>query len=144
MPDIKHSIQIAAAPQLVHPLVASAEGFSRWWASDVTQDKPTGNVELGFFNRATVYGLRPVQIAPPRQAHWLCQSGKEWNGTQLLFDLAEQKGQTLVRFTHAGWQAETDYFVACNTTWGELMFRLKAAAEAKNPGPLFSGTGMAY
>src|SRR5580692_8199996 len=71
-------------------------------------------------------------------------SGKEWSGTRLLFDLAEQKGQTLLRFTHADWQAETDYFIACTTTWGELMFRIKAVAEGKAPGPLFSKTGMAY
>jgi len=144
MPDIKHSIQIAAGPQLVHPLVATAEGFSRWWAADVTEDKPTGSVDLGFFKRATVYGLRPIQIAAPSQAHWLCHTGKEWSGTRLLFDLADQKDQTLLRFTHADWQAETDYFVACNTTWGELMFRVKAVAEGKTPGPLFSAPGMAY
>ena len=144
MPDSEHSIQINAASQLVYRLVASAEGFSRWWASDVTEDKTTGNVELGFFNRATVYGLHPIQIAAPRQAHWLCQTGKEWKGTRLLFDLAEQKGQTLLRFTHADWQAETDYFISCNTTWGELMFRIKAQAEGKKPGPLFTGTGLAY
>jgi uncharacterized protein YndB with AHSA1/START domain len=144
MPDIKHSIQIDAAPQVVHPLVASAKGFSQWWASDVTEVKASGNVELGFFNRATVYGLHPIQITAPRQAQWLCQSGKEWSGTRLLFDLAEQNGKTLLRFTHADWQAETDYLVACTTTWGELMYRLKATAEGKTPGPLFSGTGMAY
>ena len=144
MPDIKHSIQIDAAPQLVHPLVASAEGFSRWWAADVTEDKTTGNVELGFFNRATVYGLHLVPLAAPRQAHWLCHTGKEWSGTRLLFDLAEQNGKTLLRFTHADWQAETDYFVSCTTTWGELMFRIKAVAEGKAPGPLFSRSGMAY
>ncbi|HEV2521379.1 MAG TPA: hypothetical protein VGT24_03275 [Candidatus Acidoferrales bacterium] len=144
MPDIKHSIQIAAEPRIVHPLVATADGFSRWWAADVTEDQATGNVELGFFNRATVYGLRSIQIAAPRQAHWLCQTGKEWSGTRLLFDLAEQKGQTLLRFTHADWQAETDYLVSCNTTWGELMFRLKATAEGKTPGPLFSATGLSY
>jgi hypothetical protein len=144
MSDIKHSIQIDAAAQLVHPLVASAKGFSQWWASDVTEDKTSGNVELGFFNRATVYGLHPIQIAAPHQAHWLCQSGKEWSGTRLLFDLAEQNGKTLLRFTHADWQAETDYFVACTTTWGELMFRIKAVAEGKTRGPLFTGTGLAY
>ena len=144
MPDIKHSIQIDAAPQVVHPLVASANGFSQWWAADVIEDKTSGNVELGFFNRATVYGVHPIQIAPPRQAHWLCQTGKEWIGTRLLFDLAEQNGKTLLRFTHADWHAETDYLIACTTTWGELMFRIKAAAEGKTPGPLFSKTGMAY
>jgi len=144
MSDIKHSIQIDAAAQFVHPLVASAKGFSQWWASDVTKDKTSGNVELGFFNRATVYGLHSIQLAAPHQAHWLCQSGKEWSGTRLLFDLAEQNGKTLLRFTHADWQAETDYFVACTTTWGELMFRIKAVAEGKTPGPLFTGTGLAY
>jgi hypothetical protein len=141
MPDIKHSIQIAAEARIVHPLVATANGFSRWWAADVTEDRATGSVELGFFKRATVYGLSPIQIVAPRQAHWLCQTGKEWTGTRLLFGLTEQNGQTLLKFAHAGWQAETDYFISCNTTWGELMFRLKAAAEGKNPGPLFSASG---
>jgi hypothetical protein len=91
-----------------------------------------------------VYGLHSVEIVAPRQAQWLCQTGKEWSGTRLLFDLAEQNGKTQLRFTHAAWPAETDYFIACNTTWGELMFRLKAAAEGKTPGPLFSASGMAY
>ena len=144
MPDIKHALQINASPQLVYPLVASAAGFMRWWASDVTEDKATGNVELGFFNRATVYGLRPIQMAAPRQAHWLCETGKEWSGTRLLFDLTEQGTQTSLRFTHADWQAETDYFVSCTTAWGELMFRIKATAEGQNPGPLFAGAGLAY
>ena len=144
MADIKHMIQIAAAPAAVHPLVATAEGFKRWWTADVTVAAGNGAVERGFFNRATVYGLRPVQIASPREAHWLCETGKEWAGTRLLFDLVEQNGQTLFKFTHAGWQAETDYFTSCNTTWGELMFRLKAAVEGKTPGPLFSATGLAY
>lgn len=49
-----------------------------------------------------------------------------------------------MRFAHADWKAETDYFASCNTTWGELMYRLKAAAEGKTPRPLFSMVGMAY
>jgi hypothetical protein len=52
--------------------------------------------------------------------------------------------KTTVRFTRADWKEETDYFVSCTTTWGELMFRLKAAAEGKAPGPLFTADGMAY
>ena len=43
-------------------------GFLRWWAADVTEDRTSGNVEPGFFNRATVYGLHPVEIAAPRRA----------------------------------------------------------------------------
>jgi hypothetical protein len=54
MLDIKHLIQIDAAPKVVHPLVASANGFTQWWASDVPEDKKTGDVEPGFFNRSTM------------------------------------------------------------------------------------------
>ena len=73
-----------------------------------------------------------------------CTSGKEWNGTKIVFGLAPNDGRTVLRFSHAGWLSDSDYFVSCNTTWGELMFRLKAAAEGKAPGPLFSPGGMAY
>ena len=37
MPDIQHSIQIAAKPAVIYPLVATAKGFGQWWATDVTE-----------------------------------------------------------------------------------------------------------
>ncbi len=145
MPTIRHAIAIDASPQRIFPFISSGHGFKQWWAADVTEDVPRDIVSLGFFNRATVYNLHPFRIDEPNYAEWACQSGEEWNGTKLLFDLLPQKeGRTLLRFSHADWRAETDYFVSCNTTWGELMFRLKAAAEGKNLGPLFSATGMGY
>jgi uncharacterized protein YndB with AHSA1/START domain len=145
MPTIRHSIAIDASPQRIFPLVSSGHGFKQWWAADVTEDVPRNIVTLGFFNRSTVYTLHPVRIDEPDYAEWECKSGEEWIGTRLLFDLLPQKeGLTQLRFSHADWHTETDYFVSCTTTWGELMFRLKAAAEGKNPRPLFSATGMAY
>lgn len=76
MADMKHSIQIAAPLERVHPLVASGNGFSQWWAADVTESR--GVVELGFFNRNTIYGLKPELIEAPGRAHRLCLSGQEW------------------------------------------------------------------
>ena len=145
MATIRHSISIDASPGSIFPLVSSGHGFSQWWAADISEDVPRSIVSLGFFDRATVYNLKPVRIVAPTEAEWACQSGEEWNGTVLLFDLLPQKqDRTLLRFSHMDWRSETDYFVACTTTWGELMFRLKATAEGKTPGPLFSATGMAY
>jgi uncharacterized protein YndB with AHSA1/START domain len=145
MATIRHSILIDASPERIFPLVSSGHGFKQWWAADVTEDVPRDLVTLGFFNRATVYTLHPARILEATLAEWECQSGEEWNGTALLFDMLPQgEMRTLLRFSHLDWRAETEYFVACTTTWGELMFRLKAAAEGKAPGPLFSATGMAY
>ena len=140
MPDIRESIQIDAPAARVSPLVSSGEGFSKWWAEDVVLHPEA--VDLGFFNRATVYCVQLVRSAPS-ETEWFCKSGEEWEGTRLRFILNETKGQTLLRFTHAGWKAGTDYFVSCNTTWGALMFRLKAVAEGKPTVPLFSKIGWA-
>ncbi|HLQ49884.1 MAG TPA: hypothetical protein VK129_00220 [Terriglobales bacterium] len=61
MPDIRHAINIDAPFQQVYPLISSGGGFSQWWAADVTQDA-NGGVELGFFDRTTLYRLQPVRI----------------------------------------------------------------------------------
>jgi hypothetical protein len=139
MADIWHAIQIAAGEGTIYPLVATAKGLQKWWAADITE--PDGAVELGFFNRTTIYRLRSTIRRPPGNAEWACESGDEWSGTRLSFQIAAAKSGTLLRFSHAGWRAESEYFTSCNTTWGELMFRLKAAAEGKTPGPLFTREG---
>jgi uncharacterized protein YndB with AHSA1/START domain len=144
MPDIRHAISIDASPARIYPLIATGAGFEKWWAADVHEEGFGKIVELGFFNRTTLYRLQLVREATAQEAEWLCHSGQEWKDTKLLFQLSPAKGQTLLRFAHSNWQQETDYFISCNTTWGELMFRLKAAAEGKQPGPLFSATGMGY
>src|SRR5712692_279991 len=140
--DIEHSIQIASKPETIYPLIATSKGFGQWWAADITES--AGAVELGFFNRATVYRLRLKADKPPTQAEWVCETGDEWNGTHIILRLEAGGSETLLRFTHAGWRSETDYFISCNTTWGELMYRLKAAAEGKSPGPLFLANDLAY
>ena len=142
MADIKHMVQIPASPEAIYPLVATADGFSRWWSEDVTESG--GAVELGFFNRTTIYRLRLQFSKPDNEVQWLCESGDEWSGTRLIFKLEPTKSGTLLRFAHAGWRAESEYFLSCNTTWGELMYRLKAVARGTAPGPLFLKNDMAY
>jgi uncharacterized protein YndB with AHSA1/START domain len=142
VPDIQHAVPIAAKPETIFPLIATAKGLGEWWASDITE--PAGAVELGFFNRSTIYRLRLKTSQPPAEAEWVCETGEEWTGTHIIFKLEPRGEGTLLRFTHAGWAAPTEYFTSCNTTWGELMYRLKASAEGKSRGPLFLAAGTAY
>ena len=143
MADSIHLIQIAASPSRVYELVGTPEGFTEWWAEDV-EKRDDGSIDLGFFDRSTVYRFRAADQRPNERASWRCESGHEWQGTTLDFVLQPADSGVVLRFTHRDWQAQTDYFANCNTTWGELMFRLKATAEGKDPGPLFSRSGMAY
>ena len=145
MPDIQHLIEVAAPPDAIWPLVSTGLGFTQWWAADVvTPSGEPGLVELGFFNRATIYRLRAASLRATELAEWRCESGQEWAGTRIVFTFTARGAKTQLRFEHADWSKATDYFVSCNTTWGELMFRLKAAAEGKAPGPLFLAASLAY
>jgi len=139
--DIVHAIQISAGPEVVYPLVSTATGFGRWWAEDVWETD--GAVELGFFARQTVYRISVQSGSRPLGIEWLCQTAGEWQDTRLVFRMESSGDGTLLHFVHAGWRAETDYFVVCNTTWGELMYRLRSAAQGTPRGPLFLRNGMA-
>jgi uncharacterized protein YndB with AHSA1/START domain len=142
MPEIRHMIQISASPDVIYPLISTAKGMAQWWAEDASE--LDGKIELAFFNRNTIYRLKPEVLESPRRAEWTCETGAEWEGTRLVFSIEPAKNGSTLRFTHAGWKADTDYYVSCTTAWGELIFRLKSAAEGKGRGPLFLKGSLAY
>jgi hypothetical protein len=158
MPEIRHAISIQSPAARIFPLVSTAHGLAQWWAADISpappslpdpaQDPgqpPLGPIlDIGFYDRSSLYRLALARLAPPRLADWLCLSGNEWTRTRLSFSLRENSSATLLLFTHSGWPAESDYFLSCNTTWGGLLFRLKIVAEGKSPGPLFTLSGSNY
>jgi hypothetical protein len=142
MPDIHHSISIAAPIDIVGKLISTGEGLQQWWAEDVDRGAD-GSVSLSFFNRTTIYRLRLLENSAGRVA-WRCETGKEWQDTELVFSLAAAPAGILLDFVHGKWREVTPYFVSCNTTWGGLMFRLKSTAEGRQPGPLFLRDSLAY
>lgn len=141
MAHIILSISIDAPRERIFPLIASGTGFAQWWAADASEDFSTGIIELAFFKRTTVYCLKPIHESSTWTTECLCQTGQEWAGTRLLFELMETSGKTRLSFTHADWKAKTDYYVSCTKVWEELMLRLKSATEGGALGPLFSSEG---
>jgi hypothetical protein len=142
MPDIHHRLNVDAPTDALHRLVSTAAGLREWWAEDV-EASPDGRVTLGFFNRTTTYQLRLLQNETDRVV-WRCETGKEWQGTDLMFTLERDRSSVILDFVHANWREVTPYFVSCNTTWGGLMFRIRSAAEHKRPGPLFAQNSLGY
>ena len=142
MSDIHHSIAINASVETVFALVATPGGLRQWWAEDV-EPQADGSVSLGFFNRNTIYRLRERERSASRIV-WRVETGKEWEGTDLVFTIAPQGKGVALDFVHANWRLVTPYFVSCTTTWGGLMFRIRAAAEGHPAGPMFLANALAY
>ena len=126
MPDIKHSIQTAAAPQpLCILFVASAKGFSRWWGRRRNGGPGQRHAGASVFSTArpsTAFTpSRWQRRARPTVTANLARSGSA-RGCFSIWRNKKARRHCLI--AHADWQAETDYFRGLQHDLGELMFRL--------------------
>lgn len=137
MADLHHQININATPDKVYAALATQEGLRGWWTADTKADeKVGGKAEFGFDKRGMVFRMKIEKLEAGKRVVWTCYGDQpEWNGTTLTWDLAPNDRGTTVRFTQTGWKAVTEMYAICNSTWGELMYRLKSYAEGRNPGP---------
>jgi uncharacterized protein YndB with AHSA1/START domain len=135
--EIKHQINIKAAPDKAYAAVATQAGLRGWWTADTTADERIGGkAQFGFDKRGLLFHMTIDTLDPGKRVVWTCQGDHpEWNGTVLSWEFTPQNGGTTVRFTHSQWKAISEFCAMCNSTWGELMYRLKDYVEGRNPGP---------
>ena len=129
MPEIRHNVIIKTTPEKVYEAITTQQGLANWWAKQ-TIAKP----EVGFVNIFTFGTFRNemkiIILNPNKKVEWKCiNSIEEWIDTNILFELEEKEGHTLLRFTHSGWRAVTDTFAGCNYDWGRFMTSLKLFCE---------------
>ena len=137
MADLKHQIPIRSTPEKVYAALTTETALRSWWTADTKIDeKAGGKAEFGFDRRATVFRMSIEKLEPGKRVVWSCHGDNpEWTGTTLTWDIAPQDKMTILRFTHSGWKAATELYAICNSSWGELMHRLRDHVEDKNPGP---------
>ena len=137
MADLSHNVPIDTPPAKVYTAIATQNGMRHWWTADTRMDeKVGGKAEFGFDKRGMVFRINIDKLEPGKRVVWSCHGDHpEWNGTVLTWELNPQNGGTTLRFTQSGWKEISDFCATCNSTWGELMYRLKDYVEDKNPGP---------
>jgi uncharacterized protein YndB with AHSA1/START domain len=137
MAELKHQIAIKATQDGVYAALATQTGLRGWWTADTTADeKVGGRAEFGFDRRGMVFRMTIDKLEPGKRLVWSCHGDQpEWAGTVLTWDLSPEGGGTTLRFTQSGWKSASEMYAMCNSTWGELMYRLKDYVEGRNPGP---------
>lgn len=137
MAEIRHFITIETTPLEVYSALTTDLGLSAWWTADSkTKCQVGGTAEFGFDNREVVFRMRIEEIETGKRVVWKCEGDHpEWAGTRLAWENEPADGATNLRFIQNGWREMTDFAASCNSTWGELMFRLKDYLEGNNPGP---------
>lgn len=140
MVDLTHQVPINAPAARVYAAVATTEGNRGWWTADSVLDtRAGGQAEFGFERRAVVFRMRIDRLVPGKAVAMSCIGGQsEWTGTTLSWTIESAGEQSVLRFTHGGWRELSDYCASCNTTWGHLLYRLKAFVESGKADPQWS------
>jgi uncharacterized protein YndB with AHSA1/START domain len=143
MPDSIHEITVTASPAKIHAAWASHAGLIAWWTAHAQVAGEPGGVHVFEFDGGAVrFHFRIDELAPDH-IHWTGVAGDrmpgEWIGTTIDVRIAPLAGgKTRLRFTHGNWASGDGAYATCNTTWGELMYRLRDWCEGKGSDPLFT------
>ena len=101
-----------------------------WWSGEINgnSDKPgaefTYNVPDTHFSKQKI-----TEFIPGKKIVWhvveaslnYVKHKREWNDTDIVFEISRKGNKTEVRFTHIGLLPEFECFIACSNAWGILI-----------------------
>lgn len=126
MPAIKHYLVIESSPQKVYEAITTRKGIANWWTLQTEIGDKIGDINVFDFGNRYHNEMEMTDLQPGKRVEWKCLIGdKEWIGTNLVFELEEKNGETILRFEHNNWKDETDFFASCNFQWAYYLVSLK-------------------
>ncbi len=138
MADILHMVTIKARPKHVYAALTEQAGLAGWWTEKVSAEPRVGSVAQFRFGDRGGSDMEILALEENRLVRWACRahlSGDEWVGTEVFFDLREENGVTVVRFSHRRWLEATDFLRYCSMKWAGYLLSLKNLVETGQGSP---------
>jgi uncharacterized protein YndB with AHSA1/START domain len=138
--DSLHEILISAPALKVYEAWTTKTGLEQWWTSDVSaQHGNAVSYELGFDGGNVKFYFQPIEEVPGARIRWTGVDGlnmpAEWVDTEIDVQISiAADGRTRLQFAHRNWRSIEGFYCVCNTSWGELMYRLRDACEGHSRG----------
>ncbi|CAD7374299.1 SRPBCC family protein [Xanthomonas arboricola] len=117
--EIRHSVVIAAAPEVVCAALSEPRQLARWWTREVSlvEDR----VRLDWSRQGWRVELSIDDGADYRLVRWRCHASNmldtdAWKGTVMRFDLRPTSQGTQVEFEHSGYR-DSPCKEACARGW---------------------------
>jgi len=121
------TISVDQTPEEVFQAITNVRG---WWSGDIEGSTDTLGGEFTYRYEDLHYSKQRVtELAVGKKVVWLVLDSSlnfiadktEWNGTEVIFEIAKKGGKTEVRFTHAGLLADHECYSACSNAWGSYI-----------------------
>ena len=111
-----------------------------WWSGAFEGPSNVLGGEFSYRYKDIHFSKQQVtELVPGRKVVWtvtdsalqFAEHKDEWNGTQLVFEIARKGDQTEIRFTHLGLVPDFDCYGACSKAWTHLLHELGAFIASK-------------
>lgn len=98
---------------------------NRWWAKNFSGKAEKLNDKFTVRFGETFVDFQISEILPNQKIvwkvidcnlHWI-NNKKEWNGTEVIFEVSEEKKSTQIDFTHVGLVPGVECYDDCETGW---------------------------
>ena len=118
------SFVVDQTPDEVFAAINNVRG---WWSGDIDGDTDRlGAVFTYRYKDIHRSKHEIIEFLPGKKVVWLTLDSylkfpsdkTEWNGTKVVFEIAQKGSQTEVRFTHAGLVPQFECFDRCSGAWG--------------------------
>lgn len=122
--DYTIAFTVAQSPEEVFAVVNNVRG---WWSAEIEGDTDYLGAEFKFHARDLHHSTQKItEFVPGQKVVWhvlesqlnFISDKTEWQGTDIIFEIARKGERTELRFTHIGLQPAIECYSACSDAWG--------------------------
>jgi uncharacterized protein YndB with AHSA1/START domain len=138
--DYARELAIAAPRARVFGTIASLDGLAAWWTPLVSGSAAAGEeLTFAFDGLDERIVMRVEESTPCARVRWTClrnDGHPEWEGTSIVFDLADDGRQGCrLRFRHIGLVPLLDCYLVCESGWERFLASIASYAETGRGNP---------
>lgn len=144
MQSFSTSFTVDETPQHAYEAITNVRG---WWSGDIEGATDELGGEFTYRHQDIHYSKQKVtELSPGRRIAWqvldahisFTEDPREWVGSEIVFDIAQERDRTIVRFSHVGLTPEIECYEKCSSAWGyyvntSLRQLIEGGEEALNP-----------
>ncbi len=118
------TISVDKTPEEVFDAINDVRG---WWSEEIEGTTDRLGAEFKYHYKDLHLSTQKItELVPGRKVVWHVQDSRlnfvkdktEWNGTDIVFEIAKKDGETELRFTHVGLVPALECYDACSDGWG--------------------------
>ena len=121
-----HFTATISVPQSPEEVFAAVNDVRGWWSGEIKGRTDQLGAEFEYRYKDVHRSTQKItELVPGKKVVWhvtdahlaFVDDTREWNGTDIVFEIARKGDRSELRFTHVGLVPDVECYGACSTSW---------------------------